>query len=147
MNSMVTTVWLKLLVKTETHSPVVVNPVVTLIKQHQRLHAAHGNGRKIMNKQEYVIKNIKTGLYVRAEAEYNKSTRKVEPLPIEWVEDINDASRTKHPVGLYIANPELRKTLKTGYTIDEMNTLAEDTIPVPVIVTVYEKVNHHEEHI
>lgn len=99
-----------------------------------------------MNKQEYVIKNIKTGLYVRAEAKYNKSTGKVEPLPIEWVTNINDASRTKHPVGLYLANPELRSKLKIGYTIDELNTLSEDTIPVAVTVTVCEKENH-EKHI
>lgn len=48
MNSMVITDWLKLLVKTETRLPVVVNPVVTLIKQHQRLHVAPGTGRKTM---------------------------------------------------------------------------------------------------
>ncbi|HFW5086735.1 TPA: hypothetical protein ACIBVD_001775 [Salmonella enterica subsp. enterica serovar Javiana] len=48
MNNMVTMVWLKLLVKMETRIPVVVNPVVTLIKQHQRLHVAPGTGRKTM---------------------------------------------------------------------------------------------------
>lgn len=48
MNNMVTMVWLKLLVKMEARIPVVVNPVVTLIKQHQRLHVAPGTGRKTM---------------------------------------------------------------------------------------------------
>lgn len=53
MNSMVITDWLKLLVKMETRLPVVVNPVVTLIKQHQRLHVAPGTGRKTM--LDYIV--------------------------------------------------------------------------------------------
>lgn len=48
MNNTVITVWLKLLVKTGTLLPAVVKPVVTLIKQHQRLDAAPGTGRKAM---------------------------------------------------------------------------------------------------
>lgn len=48
MNNTVITVWLKLLVRTVTLLPVAVKPVVTLIKQHQRLHAAPGTGRKAM---------------------------------------------------------------------------------------------------
>lgn len=46
MNSMVITDWLKLLVKMGTRLPVVVNPVVILIKQHQRLHVAPGDTMK-----------------------------------------------------------------------------------------------------
>lgn len=53
MNSMVTTDWLKLLVKTGMRLPAVVNPVVTLIKQHQRLHVAPGTGRKTM--LDYIV--------------------------------------------------------------------------------------------
>lgn len=48
MNNTVITVLLKLLVRTETLLPAVVKPVVTHIKQHQRLHAAPGTGRKAM---------------------------------------------------------------------------------------------------
>lgn len=57
MNSMVITDWLKLQVKTETRLPVVVNPVVTLIKQHQRLHVALGTGKRIMKREfdRYVV--------------------------------------------------------------------------------------------
>lgn len=51
MNNMVTMVWLKLQVKTETRLPVVANPVVTLIKQHQRLHVAPGTGKRIMKRE------------------------------------------------------------------------------------------------
>lgn len=54
MNSIVITDWLKLLVKMETRLPVVVNPVVTLIKQHQRLHVAPGTGKRIMKPSKLI---------------------------------------------------------------------------------------------
>ena len=48
MNNMVITVLLKLLVKTVMRLPAVVKTVVTLIKQHQRLHVAPGDTVKTL---------------------------------------------------------------------------------------------------
>lgn len=56
-NNTVITVWSKLLVRTETLLPAVVKPVVTLIKQHQRLHAVPGDIVKREFNRYVVIKN------------------------------------------------------------------------------------------
>ncbi|HIC1466973.1 TPA: hypothetical protein ACWZ76_004278 [Klebsiella pneumoniae] len=56
-NNTVITVWSKLLVRTETLLPAVVKPVVTLIKQHQRLHAVPGDIVKREFDRYVVIKN------------------------------------------------------------------------------------------